>query len=81
MRGTLVTVCAVLLTAGLGGPVPASAQADGQFAVTITNLTRDQTFTPVLVVTHTGQGFAYSSSASPRCHKWPSSPRKAMSLP
>lgn len=47
----------VLLAALVAGavavtPSPAMAQGEVRFEVTITNLTRDQTFTPVLVATH-----------------------------
>lgn len=52
MRLKLRTTSAILLIAGLLAPPPATAQGNGQFTVTITNLTRDQTFTPVFVATH-----------------------------
>lgn len=52
MRLKLITTCAMVVAAGLMVPAPTVAQQDGQFAVTITNLTRDQTFTPVFVATH-----------------------------
>lgn len=48
-----VLMLAVLLTVGLVGTGPTHAQGSGpRFEITITNLTRSQTFTPVFAATH-----------------------------
>ncbi len=48
------SLCAVLpLVALLSAPAPVSA-GDGGYEVTITNVTRGQTFTPILVASHRG---------------------------
>lgn len=52
MRRALTS--ALLLAVGLTSSGPIHAQGAGpRFEITITNLTRDQTFTPVFVATHT----------------------------
>ena len=51
-RWPLLIKVALLSLALLLGGQPASAQDDFSYEVTITNLTRGQQFTPILVVTH-----------------------------
>ncbi len=49
------SLCAVLpLVALLSAPAPVSAGGGGGYEVTITNVTRGQTFTPILVASHRG---------------------------
>ena len=49
-------------------PASASAQSDARYSVTVTNLTKGQTFTPVLLATHTPavRLFAPGTQASPQ---------------
>lgn len=49
-NGSSLRACVVLLMTTLGSPIALHGQTgDGRFEVTIINLTRDQTFTPVFV--------------------------------
>lgn len=65
-RVCLVAVVAVISL--LGASVPAPAQSLPRYRVTITNLTKGQTFTPVLIATHTPATriFAPGTVASPQ---------------
>lgn len=55
MRRFAATALFLCIAGALAAPFPASAENDrgSRVEVTVTNLTRGQTFTPVLVVTHT----------------------------
>jgi len=53
MKPTTVVLAALMVMGGLLVGKPAPAEENGpQFEVTVTNLTRGQTFTPVLVASH-----------------------------
>lgn len=52
MRRALCQLGAVWVMIGVAHIQPAFAQGDARFEITITNLTRDQTFTPVFVASH-----------------------------
>ena len=45
----VVTIFTVVAAAAVG---PAAAQSDARYSVTVTNLTKGQTFTPLLFATH-----------------------------
>jgi hypothetical protein len=62
----LVAVVAVVSL--LGGSMPAWAQSAPRYRVTITNLTKGQTFTPMLLATHSPATriFAAGTTASPQ---------------
>ncbi len=65
-RALLLSLSAlVALTAA---PAPISAQSEARYSVTVTNLTKGQTFTPLLFATHTPavRLFAPGTQASPQ---------------
>ncbi len=66
IRISIAALAAVLLL--LGASVPAWAQSLARYRVTITNLTKGQTFTPMLIATHTPAAriFAPGTVASPQ---------------
>ena len=65
-RSCLVALIAVVSL--LGASVPAWAQSAPRYRVTITNLTKGQTFTPILIATHSPATriFAPGTAASPQ---------------
>jgi hypothetical protein len=67
-------VAAMLAAAG-------SVAYGADFEVTVTNLTRGQQFTPILVASHKPGGSGYSSWARRPVRNWQRWPKKATSPP
>ena len=67
MRKVLV-FSLLLLTAVVASHARLAAQSDARYSVTVTNLTKGQTFTPLLIATHTPavRIFAPGTQASPQ---------------
>lgn len=61
-------VLTIFIVAALATAAPTSAQSDARYSVTVTNLTKGQTFTPLLFATHapTVRVFAPGTQASPQ---------------
>jgi hypothetical protein len=66
MNRNLLALVAVIVL--LSASLPARAQSAARYRVTVTNLTRGQTFTPILVATHSTATriFAPGTAASPQ---------------